>query len=330
MRFREKITGSQYKQIAKRSLRLFLSADIVNSTALKQEFRNRPGESWIELAHGFYTSFPSEFAAESARVEPTDGSVIATVPELWKALGDELIFVAEVRQMADIPAILNAFRRRIQVWNHKFEGKRVFIKGAAWLAGFPVMNSAIIGDETDHLDFIGLSMDVGFRLCHQASSRRFVLGVELAYVLAVLGSELFFEMQYSGKEILKGVLRDRPYPILWLDCFVAETLPQFAELEVLEEQAFHLPQVKMRCEDVAVFLLKWMEATRGDICPPFCPDDQDNRFPIQVDYASQEEAALAELEREFLEVPSVSFDEGKDEEQKIEDVDGYFKLFDPN
>lgn len=330
MRFREKITGGQYQQIAKRALRLFLSADIVNSTALKQEFQNPPGESWIEVAHGFFTSFPSEFAAESANVELADGSPIAAVPELWKALGDELIFVIEVRRMADIPPILNAFRKRIQVWNREFEGKRVFIKGAAWLAGFPVMNSAIMGDDTDHLDFIGLSMDVGFRLCHHASPRRFVLGVELAYVLAVLDSALFSDLKYFGKEILKGVLRDRPYPILSLDCYVGESLPQFAELELLEELAFHLPQSKMRCEEVAVFLRKWMQATRGDICVPFCPDDQDDRFPVPADYASREEAALAELEREFLEVPSVSFDEGSDEEQKIEDVDEFFKLYDPN
>ena len=186
MRFREKISREDYKEISKRALRLFLSVDIVNSTALKQEFRHRPGESWIGVAHGFYTSFPSTLEAEVAKIEPNTGVPIKTLPQPWKALGDELIFVAEVFAMEDLPPLLNAFRTSIKEWNREFESKGVLIKGAAWLAGFPVQNSAIVGDDEDHLDFLGLSMDIGFRLGHHASPRRFVVSVELAYVLSVL------------------------------------------------------------------------------------------------------------------------------------------------
>lgn len=58
MRFPESISREEYEKITQRSLRLFLSVDIVNSTALKQDYREK-GQSWLELAHSFYTKFPS-------------------------------------------------------------------------------------------------------------------------------------------------------------------------------------------------------------------------------------------------------------------------------
>lgn len=324
MRFREKISHEEYAQIARRALRLFLSVDIVNSTALKQEFRQREGESWIEVAHGFYTSFPSLLEGAIDRISSPLTDPVNTSPGLWKALGDELIFVAEVLRMEDLPPILKAFRETIQRWNLDFESKGISIKGAAWLAGFPVMNSAIVGDDVDHLDFLGLSMDVGFRLGHHATPRRFMLSVELAYVLAVLESDLVGELGYGGSDILKGVLRNRPYPVLSLDCYRAEVLPGFAALEVLSDTAFLPAHEAISAQPLREFLLAWMESSRGDICPPFCPRLDDVRFPIPSDYAERERQSLAELEREFLEVPQASESGGDDSGLDLADFDRMF------
>jgi len=41
MDFPERVSQEDYERYCGRSLRLFLSVDIVNSTALKQEFRER-------------------------------------------------------------------------------------------------------------------------------------------------------------------------------------------------------------------------------------------------------------------------------------------------
>lgn len=324
MRFREKISHEEYEEIAKRALRLFLSADIVNSTALKQEFRQRDSESWIEVAHGFYTGLPSVFKAAIDRTTPPQESTVKTSPELWKALGDELIFVAEVHRMEDLPPILEAFRATIQEWNRNFEAKGISIKGAAWLAGFPVMNSAILGDDVDHLDFLGLSMDVGFRLGQHASPRRLVLGVELAYVIAILESPLVGELRYDDSWVLKGVLRDRPYPILSLDCFVGDRLPEFAKLELLSEKAFSPVKPVITAGTLAEFLHAWMESSKGEICPPFCSHVHDDRFPVPEDYSEREKESLAELEREFLEVPQASESNGNDHGL---DFDAFDKLF---
>jgi len=325
MRFREKISREEYKEISKRALRLFLSVDIVNSTALKQEFRHRPGESWIGVAHGFYTSFPSSLAAEISKAEPPNGNTISTAPEPWKALGDELIFVAEVLAMEDLPLLLNAFRTSIQTWNREFENKGILIKGAAWLAGFPVQNSAIVGDDEDHLDFLGLSMDIGFRLGHHASPRKFVLSVELAYVLSVLESLLVSEMRYEGSEVLKGVLRDRPYPILSLDCFLNGDLPDFATLEIQAEKAFPPFRPEVKGPELMKFLRLWMHSTRGEICPPFCHHNEDARFPLPPDYADLETKALAILEREFLDESQNCPDEGDDASLEMAAYEEFFK-----
>lgn len=57
MRFPESISREEYEKITQRSLRLFLSVDIVNSTALKQEYREK-GQSWLELAREINLPFP--------------------------------------------------------------------------------------------------------------------------------------------------------------------------------------------------------------------------------------------------------------------------------
>jgi len=326
MRFREKISHKEFEKISRRALRVFLSVDIVNSTALKQEFRQREGESWIEVAHGFYTNFPVMLEATVVRNSSAPTDPAGTSPELWKALGDELIFVAEVCKMEDLPPILDAFRETTRRWNIDFESKGIAVKGAAWLAGFPVMNSAIAGDDADHLDFLGLSMDVGFRLAHHASPRRFALSAELAYVLAALESELVDEMRYGGNEVLKGVLRDRPYPILSLDCFLGDKIPAFAHLEILAEQAFRPVGPAISAPQLAEFLLAWMRSTNGEICPPFCPHVDDERFPVPDDYGDREREALAELERAVLEVPQASESAGDD---KGLDREAFGKFFGP-
>ena len=327
MRFREKISRNEYKEISKRALRLFLSVDIVNSTALKQEFRHRPGESWIGVAHGFYTSFPSSLAAEISKADPPNGNQVITAPEPWKALGDELIFVAEVIAMEDLPPLLNAFRTSTQAWNREFESKGVLIKGAAWLAGFPVQNSAIVGDDEEHLDSLGLSMDIGFRLGHHASPRKFVLSVELAFVLSVLESTLIGEMRFNGSEILKGVLRDTPYPILSLDCFLDGALPDFATLEIQAEKAFPPFRPGINSQELKEYLRLWMQSTKGDICPPFCHHDGNALFPLPPDYDELEKKALAVLEREFLDESQNSPDEGDDGSLEMEEYEKFFDQF---
>jgi len=323
MRFPEKISREEYETIAEKSLRLFLSVDIVDSTALKQELRDRES-SWIEIAHTFYTRFPNLVDEALAAMQFWDRTKSGSELTAWKAIGDELVFVADIESMPDVPLLIEGFRDAVNGWNAEYESKAVSVKAVGWLAGFPVMNSVIPGDADDHFDYLGSSMDVGFRLCRFATPRKFVLAIDLAYVLAALGEELEEGLRYHGPEVLKGVLRNRPYPVFWLDCFAADTdeavQPCFARLARLEDEITASSQPKFERRQMENFSREWIESTGGDILLPFCPDgEEDPRFPVPPEYEEKREEALAELEREFLEQGDIGRDENLDEFR--EDID---------
>ncbi len=79
-------------------------------------------------------------------------------------------------------------------------------------------------------DFIGQSIDTGFRVSTASSSRKLMLSVELAHMLSLecirvkghpqrLPKVLVtnFAFHYDGRHTLKGVLDGIPYPLIWLD-----------------------------------------------------------------------------------------------------------------
>jgi hypothetical protein len=125
---------------------------------------------------------------------------------------------------------------------------------SAWFAGFPVVNSEIVvGKPTDSaasgdyshaqriddllwfrqhkdkpdelngavLDYVGPSIDVGFRLGGLASPRRMTLSLELAWVWAEFLTACddspahIIPLRYDDRHDLKGV--SFPYPVFWLD-----------------------------------------------------------------------------------------------------------------
>lgn len=241
--------------------------------------------------------------------------------ELWKAIGDELVFVADIRNIEDVPLLVAGFRNATNGWNkqnEEYESRGVTVKAAAWLAGFPVMNSVIPGDSVTSLDFLGTSMDIGFRLCGFATPRRFVLSIDLAYVLAVLGDSLTNWCRFLDKLPLKGVLKNRPYPVFWLDCFSedidASNKPKSAKLAQLEDRVTGNGSTKFLAAEMESFSKCWIESTGGDLILPFCPHGDDSRFPIPESYSKDRENALSELEREFLEQGDIGLDEGQDDD----------------
>ena len=134
-------------------------------------------------------------------------------------------------------------------------------------------------------------------------------------------------MHFNGSEVLKGVLRDRPYPILSLDCFLNDNLPDFANLEIQAERAFPPFRPPIDATELTKYLRLWMLSTKGDICPPFCHHNEDERFPLPDDYDKSELEALEVLEREFLEESTNSLDEGDDESLEMSKYDEFFKQF---
>ena len=111
-------------------------------------------------------------------------------------------------------------------------------------------------------DYIGPSIDTGFRLGGMASPRKLVISVDLAYLLSVeqerhnrepaaysVGPLSFqkFDFKYEGRLPLKGVLGGAPYPVIWIDLNPGNEVNQ-AEDEVLQTPKPNASQVKVFAE----------------------------------------------------------------------------------
>lgn len=185
-------------------------------------------------------------------------SGLGSPPFLWKSIGDELVFVKEISHPIEAVETLRAFQQTILDFQKVIvsisEGL-LDLKGSSWTAGFPIINMEFpivdyrdnptlesqefsISEETDehvksrlhifsyeqghsHTDFIGPSIDIGFRLGKWSTPRQFVISVDLAYLLCECLVQLDkadrLELIYDEGEKLKGVLRDSVYPKIWVD-----------------------------------------------------------------------------------------------------------------
>ncbi len=223
-----------------------------------EDFRGQTWPRWMGVLKKFYSDFTVEYKGQwkrfgrgcAAELKRTDSGYnldpeALAEPRLWKTLGDELIFVAEVRTAWDVLVLVYSFVEAVkEVRSRKvFLENSVDIKATAWYAGFPqkngMLNLTSLNENRDDLeddekqtsvnstvvDFLGPAMDAGFRISKFSNPSKMPLSVELALTLALgikryknfvsrLGKLTF---GYDGRESLKGVLRGNPYPVLWVD-----------------------------------------------------------------------------------------------------------------
>lgn len=247
------------------SLRLFLSADLAGSTAFKQ---NQSAHEWQWFFGEFYRQLP---AYVERQFEPDEQRL-----NLWKTIGDEIVFTAQLRATNEAPRYVQAFRTAVasyrQEVTRKFGG--LDLKCAAWTAGFPVGNLIVSlpGSDTQ-VDYIGPGMDIGFRLVKAASPRRFLLSVELAYILT---HEVFADPQIVvGRSLeLKGVGKGHRYPALLLDNFESASCSAWDELEKKEEELRQLPCESADKKQVHDYCEKWLEVIGKPFVRPFIDGDE--------------------------------------------------------
>lgn len=199
-------------------LRLFLSADLENSTRLKQssEALDRP---WLAALLNFVHDFPQIFDGALQKYRRDEGLETIPNPRIWKVLGDELVFVASLNKKPDCGAIVDAFRTALQQWNEQTPTHSAQIllkvKGSAWIAGFPVANAAIPTGDDGREDYFGPSIDLGFRIGKLSTTRKMAISVDLAWLL--LASDYPKVIHFDGPALLKGVAEETGYPLLWLE-----------------------------------------------------------------------------------------------------------------
>lgn len=210
------------------TLRLFLSADVVGSTAYKAENSTGLAPAWSETFNSFFNDFPRFLKNEGyAKLPPSCPSDVHPA-EPWKFSGDEILFYTKLNHRTEVVSHLAAFKMALREYPDVWRQKDVSLnlKGTAWLAGFPVLNTELrLSQEgREVLDFIGPSIDLGFRLGQFASPRRFVMSTDLTLLLTdaldhlkVDARDKTFSIEYHGRHELKGVIKGEPYPIFWLD-----------------------------------------------------------------------------------------------------------------
>lgn len=210
-------------------VRLFFSADLIGSTASKQHGTADANPiAWRETVLEFLIDFPREFG-ERCRAHGAPAT-----PELYKSIGDELVFAVKLQgTYREAAAYVAAFAETLALFMSDHE--RPPVKGAAWLASFPLANMEIDverpvmvridGREQERvarqIEFIGPQMDIGFRVAKFSSSMNLALTLDLALFLLTAKMEGVdaardLHFHYEGREVLKGVSAEKPYPVITL------------------------------------------------------------------------------------------------------------------
>ena len=207
-------------------LLMFFSVDVVGSTAYKNLGVTRKGvQHWLYFFEQFYSEFSMQIKNSlKSRINDTN-RIERILPRLWKSAGDELLYKARIQEIDDVKLLTFTFRDAVKRYMKGIKKRDLplKLKATSWLAGFPVINADIKSPDENNPaeDYIGPSMDIGFRLCQSATVNRFVISIEIAYILAnKCTTEEYSKdtggLYYEGEKPLKGVLNGKPYPIFWL------------------------------------------------------------------------------------------------------------------
>jgi hypothetical protein len=227
------ISESEFTKRVTPAVRLFLSVDLENSTRLKHSPTSK-GEEWLTAVILFARQFPQLLDAQLQEHARLSGHPPPTLPPIWKMLGDELIFVTVIDRATQAAVYIESFQSALRIWNQDVTNEAVTngssrgklrVKGAAWLAGFPIVNVVLdAGDGRE--DYAGPSLDAGFRIARLATPRKLAISVDLAWLLlkSNFKSDANGLILFSGPAHLKGLAEESGYPFLWIEVGVSKYL----------------------------------------------------------------------------------------------------------
>lgn len=232
----------EFPEGLKPRLRLFLSVDLVGSTPYKQS-----RQVWRPEILSFYSNFDHIFRTQYQTFNES-GKHNVPAPEFWKSNGDELLYVCELQGLSHAHAVMHVWVAALEEYRrvHHDISDQLDIKSTAWIGLFPVPNCEVFflrggaqqaasdpmlaqselrdawyADPTTPTitrDFVGPSIDTGFRLTSWSTPNRMVVSVDLAFLLTGAYSRGVgpLKLHVSGKEKLRGVIDDQPYPTIWI------------------------------------------------------------------------------------------------------------------
>ncbi len=177
---------------------LFISIDIIGSTAYKNKYPN--SKDFSKLFLNFYHSIPRYLFEELCFLSDTnnfDFEPRENLLHLFKVVGDEVILMSNLTSFSSLPIILVGLRNTINKYrNVEFKKTGLDLKATIWLASCPIVNMKIriptvpideitIIDKIILTDYIGPSMDIGFRLSKYSNENLMTISLE---VMSILGS----------------------------------------------------------------------------------------------------------------------------------------------
>ena len=243
-----------------------MSVDIIESTSYKNTKPNEP-QHWLSFFLEFYREFDVHFQGtlEKHKKELASPKKFKK-PLLWKSLGDELIYSAQLTHHEQIPLLVKSFQDAAIAYSPFLQEKESWLglKATAWIAGFPCGNAEIMLPIKGHhkADYIGPLIDIGFRLSKYSNARKFVISIELAYLLSRFHFHFSgLKIYYEGSEPLKGVLNNKPYPIFWLNMIKDQETPEDKLLE------------PVKIEEVTEFAQHYIKETGKPLRMPFIKGD---------------------------------------------------------
>ena len=192
-------------------LYLFFSVDIIDSTTLKYGTKDKPSlQNWYNSILTFYEEFPTQFQVALDSVTSIFHLPSNIQLSTWKYSGDEILFFINIKNENEVPASIFAFERLLNEWYDPTDVKQIHLKGCAWIGQFPFIDRRLSikqsdTDQNSKLDFIGPSIDCGFRLGKYASRNQIVLSVEIVDLCRVC-TDFSLNLYYLKSENLKGVL----------------------------------------------------------------------------------------------------------------------------
>lgn len=238
--------------------KLFLSCDLTGSTAFKQRPRSDWDTPWQKVFLQFYREFPQRLYAQQ-KEHDADGLQF----DLWKAVGDELIFTCDVTSEPEICDAVDVWISTLRAYKannlQKEDRSGLGVKGGVFLGTFPgpdhestipltpntessgldvvMLNKAALAEskrdtEKYLFDFFGPSIDTGFRVVNKCNARYLTLSVEVAYAMVLMhltpdGDNKSYS--YPGLKLmesmeLKGVWGGRNYPVFAVDLEHADSV----------------------------------------------------------------------------------------------------------
>lgn len=281
--------------------RIFLSIDAIGSTALKSTLAKHgcTPDVWATCFMAFlpeveviYWNKYKEIAKKFCNIEECREKCFCTreggsdsseddeqkLVSVWKYIGDEVVLVAELTCVEYQPVIfVLALAETLKELNNNFNSTPIKIdnsdksytlqfKGTAWVAGFPVSNIEILLKKGKEIisDYLGPSIDLGFRLAKYATKDKIVISAPLALFI-IQSSVLKSPIKLFGQDLnrlplcfsslveAKGV-RDGTYPLIWFPLIeTPESVLCIVERDKLEK---YLHDEHFKDNKIPPFILK--------------------------------------------------------------------------